>query len=372
MSAAAEPSFTGFVDDLASRLSERSSTFDALVSAMPGVLPDEVLASLRRLPGEHAARLAADAANDRADPMIDQCASLPLPHPLDSEFRFDAPTARSLAAELVASTRDGEEILLVGVPSVAVELATMDVDRKVRFLAPDDCVTAAVARAFDDRRLLLGQGVGATAATALVDPPWYPDPMAALIRVCAAGCRSGATVVFAMPPVGTRPGIVPERAALIGIAGAAGLLPTGEVTDVRYRSPLFELAAMERMGIARLPGWRRGEAVRFVADATVPDQRWSAPGSTELTVAGVRLRLLPGEGGGGGALLPIGGHEVFSIGERAGSGPFASDAVDDDEPRLRRRPGRREERSRRPRRESWTVAFGNQSTRKRPSPASLR
>ena len=57
--------FATFVDDLAAKLVEHSPTFEAFVVAMPGVLPDEALAALRRIPGPHAANLIADAGVDR-------------------------------------------------------------------------------------------------------------------------------------------------------------------------------------------------------------------------------------------------------------------------------------------------------------------
>lgn len=302
--------FTTFVDRLAAQLVEHSPTFEAFVVAMPGVMPDEALAALFRLPGDHAARLAADASVDHADSFIDQCRQLPLPHPLDSEFRFDAMTAEILAAGLVESTRDGDEILLIGVPSVAVSLASMGVDRRVRFLGPDNCVTAAVQAAIPDDRLVLEQGPGGTATAALLDPPWYRGPMRHLIRVCAHGCRPGALVNLVVPPIGTRPEVAEDKAAFLAFAADAGLEHTGHGGPVCYRTPLFELAAMERQGIARLANWRRGECLELALSETGSRVPWSPPVSTELTVEGVRLRLVRGGQPGNGCLVPLNDHEV--------------------------------------------------------------
>lgn len=310
MSKVAAIDFTRFVDDLAATLVDYSPTFEAFVVAMPGVLPDEALAALRRMPGTNAQRLASDAVTDRANANLDQCSLLPLPHPLDAEFRFDDITATILATALVESSRDGDEILLIGVPSVAIALAAMQVDRRVRFLGPDNCVTAAVVAAFGDRPLLLDQGPGGTAATALLDPPWYEGPMTELIRVCAAGCRAGALVKLVLPPLGTRPEIALDRSTFFSVATAAGLEPTGIDGPVCYRTPLFELAALEQQGIARLPSWRRGEAVEFRAGGNPDRQRWVPPFATEFSVAGVRLRLVSGASGSE-SLVPITSHEVF-------------------------------------------------------------
>lgn len=310
--------FAQFVDNLAVKFVEHSPTFEAFVAALPGVLPDEALAALRRIGGRNAQRLAADAATDRAGPIIDQCALLPLPHPLDSEFRFDAPTARILATALVNSTKPGDELLLVGVPSVAAELGSMGVDRRIRFLGPDNCVTDAVRAAIGDERLLLDQGPGRTAAAALLDPPWYSGPMAELIEVGAAGCRKDALITLILPPMGTRPEIVADRSAFLAAAARAGLTATGASGPVCYRTPLFELAAMERQGIARLASWRHGEALEFVVTDARRQRRWTAPRSSELCVSGVRLRLVAGSRTAGPSLDPIDGHEVFrSVSARA-------------------------------------------------------
>jgi len=310
--------FVTFVDELAMKLVDHSPTFESFVAALPGVLPDEALSALRRIAGPNAERLAADAATDRAGDFIDQCAMLPLPHPLDSEFRFDEATARILARALVEATRAGDEILLIGVPSVAIELAAMDVDRQVRFLGPDNSVSDAVRTAFNGERLVLEQGPGRTAAAALLDAPWYVDPMVQLIEVCAHGCRDRALVTLTFPKLGTRPEIFADRAAFLAAAASAGLLPTGSSDLVYYRTPLFELTALERQGIARLPSWRRGETVEFVATAEVASRRWVRPRVSELTAAGTRLRLLSWTNSGASGLEPIHDYEVFpSVSSRA-------------------------------------------------------
>ena len=310
--------FVAFVDELAMKLVDHAPTFQAFVAALPGVFPDEALAALRRLGGPNAERLAADAATDRAGDLIDQCAMLPLPHPIDSEFRFDEATARILAKTLVEATRAGDEILLIGVPSVAIELGAMDVDRQIRFLGPDNSVTDAVRAAFRDERLILTQGPGRTAAAALVDAPWYVDPMVDLIEVCAHGCRDRALVTLTFPRLGTRPGIAADRAAFFGAAASAGLLPRSGFDPVCYRTPLFELAALEQCGIGRLPSWRRGDALQFVATPDVASRRWVQPRATELTAFGIRLRLIPASEAGGSRLEPVYAHEVFpSVSSRA-------------------------------------------------------
>src|SRR5260370_25633356 len=74
--------FQAFVDRVAALAAPGCGTFGELVDALPGVLPDDVLASLRRLSrgcgnSEHLDRLAADAKCDRAPAILHQGRGLP-------------------------------------------------------------------------------------------------------------------------------------------------------------------------------------------------------------------------------------------------------------------------------------------------------
>ena len=188
----------------------------------------------------------------------------------------------------------------------------MSVDRRVRFLGPDNCVTAAVRSAFQNGQLVLGDGPGGTAAAALLDPPWYRDPVTKLLGVCARGCRPGALVNLIVPQGGTRPGAGEDRAEFIAVAERLTMRPTGHVGEVGYRTPLFELAVLEQQGIARLPNWRSGDVVELVAgEMPTHLSSWHAPLSAELAYQGVRLRVTSGTAQGPSALTPISDHEVF-------------------------------------------------------------
>jgi hypothetical protein len=316
--------FETFVDGLAAAAAPTCETFSQLVGALPGVPPDEALASLRRLSRgsgnrRHIEQLAADAKRDRAPAILDQGRSLPLPHPLDSEFRFNEETATRLAGVLIAATRDGDEILLVGTPTVAVALAATPIERRVRYVGPDDSVTAAVAAAFGPDRLVLGKSGVPSAAAALIDPPWYVGSVRTMLGICARGCSAGAPVWMVVPPVGTKAEAAHDRQAFIGIAGRLGLRAISATATALYRTPLFELAAMERQGIARLGCWRRGDIVELVVHgAPMPLGVFPIREAYELTIGGVRLRLAPSAGLGPPLLTPIADGEVYpSVSSRA-------------------------------------------------------
>lgn len=307
------------IDKLVRHEVHRAATFEDYVRSLPGVPPDEALAALLRLGDAHAQRLAKDARVDHAEPLVDQCSLLPLPHPLDSEFRFDGASAATLAEALIASTSEGDEILLVGVPTVAVRFAELDVDRRVRFLGPDNSVTAAVRAAFKNERLILGEGSGGTAKAALLDPPWYREPMCEMLGAVARGCKRGAIVRLVIPPLGTRPNAVQDREDYICTAQGLGMTRESGAQNVTYRTPLFELAVLERQGIARLPDWRSGEIVDLIAGEPPRTAAfWRPPRSTELTIGGVRLRAIASQTGGGSLLRALADEEVFpSVSSRA-------------------------------------------------------
>jgi hypothetical protein len=113
--------------------------------------------------------------------------------------------------------------------------------------------------------------------------------------------------------------VAQDREDYICTAQGLGMTPESRAQNVTYRTPLFELAVLERQGIARLPDWRSGEIVDLIAGEpprTAPV--WRPPRPTELTIGGVRLRAIAGQTGGGSLLRAIAEGEVFpSVSSRA-------------------------------------------------------
>jgi hypothetical protein len=111
---------------VAAEIASGRATFASIVKQLPGVYPERVLYSLRRLKGEGriAERVLADIESEVSRgpaPFISGFGvRLPLPHPVEYEWRFTEPTALhllSLATQLCAS---GDRVTLLGTPSVAV------------------------------------------------------------------------------------------------------------------------------------------------------------------------------------------------------------------------------------------------------------
>jgi hypothetical protein len=322
--------FQSWSDQLADEALGFATSFADFVRSLQGASPDQALAYLRRSSTPEFVRqrqfLIADAAIDGAPGVLDQCARLPLPHPADSEFRFDDQTAKRLACRLIDRTHDGDEILLVGTPSVALAIADLKIDRRIRFVGSDDCVTNAILSAIPASMLQIGASAGRTATIALVDPPWYSEPMRAMIATCALGLLPKSTVWIVLPAIGTKPDAIYDRIDFALFAKNCGLTQTGNNDRVGYRTPLFELAALEQQGIARLSNWRISDIHEFMLEREVDIARPQAPEApVELTMDGVRIRLTDCSKERPTSLIPISKSEVFpSVSFRASGRRSAS------------------------------------------------
>ena len=308
------PSYEDWIDALVLSASTRTTSFGKLVRGLPGVSPQEAIQSLRRIGSTATRCLADDAALDHVSGVIDQWRELPLPHPLDSEFRFSPSSADELAQELVNATSPGDDILLVGAPTVALALSAMNVDRHIQFVGPNDCVTDAVRSHLPDRADEPGQS-----AAALFDPPWYQHDVEVMADICANACRPGATLLMATPRAGSRPSARSDIQTFTEAAHCRGFATAGLPSIVNYRTPLFELACMEQQGLGRLADWRTGTMLRFErTDANAHSSPLPPSGPVELTVDGVRLRLLSVAYAGPRHLTPIAASDVFpSVSTRA-------------------------------------------------------
>ena len=296
-------------------------TFRQLLPLMAGAGPVDVLQGLVRLRavegiGTRAEQLIRDAsATPSGGSVVDQPAALPLPHPLDSEWRFCADSVDALVSKLLSTTMPGDELLLVGTPSLAVALSRSCADRRIRFVGPDDVVSAAVADLFEGDGRLARKSSG-RAAAAVVDPPWYGAPFAEMLSVCASGCRPGAPVLTVMPRLATRPDMAAGIEDMLRAAHGMGMVLTdAEPIEVGYRTPVFEAAALERHGInPTLGDWRRGDCVRFDAggrpESGVVAEYQSSGGHVELMLDGCRIRLMLDTGLSAAGLAAVEDDEI--------------------------------------------------------------
>lgn len=249
--------------------------FAALLHRLPGVYPTELLSSLDRLAsceaidsGVAASVRRQAAANGTA--VVEGRSLLPLPHPLDYEWRFTPDAARSLLNHAADLTPVGGDLLLFGTPGLAVEALTLPIGRRLAFLAEPNSVT--------DRVLALNRATGSPLSIAfcsgglpcessdavLLDPPWYLDFIRPMLAAAAHACRPGGVVLVSLPPYGTRPSAEADRQVAIAFGRRLGLaLIEHHPLAIGYETPFFERNALVAAGIFPPPQWRRGDLVVF-------------------------------------------------------------------------------------------------------------
>jgi len=289
-------------------------SFSALVAAAKGRHPIELLEDLRDDASPDAQRISGEAcAAPVFTPALPQGEGLALPHPLDAEWRFCAETARALVRRAVAATQPGDKILLLGVPTVILAAAASAADRRFCVACEDNIIGAGLAARlaseprFQDR-------LAADCAAAIVDPPWYPPVFASLLGLAATACRLDAAIFVGTPPLGVRPTSEMEREELLATAGRLGLSLFDQASEaLTYRTPAFEAAAMQAAGLHLwLPTWRRGDLLVFRhAEIRSGPALPPAPPAFELTLHGVRLRLLAQPAPGPDRIVPLVNGEVF-------------------------------------------------------------
>jgi hypothetical protein len=223
---------------------------------------------------------------------------LPVPHPLDFDWRFQPATIEDLANSLA---QQDFRITLIGTP--ALWLSLLDRGRRDRVMLLDanpllektaiDHGARSTVRLVD----VLSDKIPKRISDVVVaDPPWYPEAIAGFIWVGSSLLRHGGQLWLSAPPVGTRPGIKIERKRLLEFARKAGLTLSAENNGgLTYSTPPFERAALRAAGLARyVPrDWRRGDLLVFQRTSgiltprpIVRERRWS-----ERVIKGVRIRI---------------------------------------------------------------------------------
>lgn len=268
--------FRAFIDQaVLAATTAGTITFRALLCHLPSVYPTELLASLGRLAESGAidpalaASVRREASTHTADPP-DGRSLLPLPHPLDFEWRFTADAARNLLNVTSALTGAHANVLLFGTPGLAAEALSLPTNRRLSFLGEDNAVTCRLialnsATGFKLSIAFCSAGLPHDSADAVVlDPPWYIDFMCPMLSAASAACRRDGIVLVSLPPAGTRPSAQADRETVIRFAVRLGLdLLEERPLALPYDTPFFEANALAAAGIVAPSQWRRGDLAVF-------------------------------------------------------------------------------------------------------------
>jgi hypothetical protein len=234
---------------------------------------------------------------------------LPLPHPLDYEWRFDPQTRMMLTQRCKKLAGPTGPIALLGTPTLAPALRShggdvLLLDANARLMvtlaaagqlgtiqwAVTDLAAFSPPRSWQHR-----------AAVVVCDPPWYPEGFATFLCAASLLIRPGGAVLASVPDVLTRPTAAEELENLRGLARQLQFATDAvEPRAVRYRTPFFEYRALRAAGVHVVPlDWRAGTLWQLISTGIAPPRpsgrrRASAASNivAETTIDGVRLRVL--------------------------------------------------------------------------------
>lgn len=272
--------FNLFIDSLViDVITSGITTFDKMLISLPAIYPTDVLNSMRRLVASKAIH---PEILDKAlkSTQFSNCVNvseiknmdviLPIPHPLDYEWRYNSETISHLLNRILRLTSEEDVILLLGTPSMMIEAINkkyprtsilIDNNPVISDLLPCNCINYSVKKC-DLRTYAIEEY---NAKIVLCDSPWYVDFYEPFLCAACKACSTGGYVYLSVPPIGIRPNIDSEVKEIINFADRIGLsYHDHEHNILRYISPLFEINALRAAGIYNIPKeWRCGDLLTF-------------------------------------------------------------------------------------------------------------
>ena len=276
-----------------------------LISVLPGFYPTLVREAVARLIRNSVIPEGISDEAPQTDPAPHsqlEVPGLPVPHPLDFDWRFTRGTAGVLLGRLDALSRSATPVALLGTPSVYVLAKRQRLAHKFILLDQNDSLANSEACSSSGGRHYCCDLMDRVpnlplVHTVLADPPWYVDDAMAFLRVASQISAKGATILLSFGPDGMRPGIPGERKRLIAEAEAMGLHLTGiSHLTLSYATPFFERNALHAAGFTQVaPAWRRGDLLAFQKVSDPYSPRHSANGDNytwaEVSIDRVRFRV---------------------------------------------------------------------------------
>ena len=259
---------------------------DALLAVLPGVYPVEVIASINRLAerGVVSGRLRTTLIHSGRFVLGLQAApyrcsfGLPVPHPLDYDWRFTEQAVNDLLRECRSL---GQKMICLGTPTVFVAAgrnrAFADVVLIDKNATTVDRLSVLSPGKVHELDLFTDPLPKLQAEVLVMDPPWYCEHIAAFLWAASRLCPVRGSVLVSLPPRGTRPTIREELRSVFSWAKQLGFVTQRlEENALAYGTPPFERNALRAVGIGLAANdWRRGTLCIFekVNDKDVPRPR---------------------------------------------------------------------------------------------------
>lgn len=283
--------------------------FNQLIASLPGVYPSVAVGSLRRLAS--AKRISTELLTSLLKPAeqtleprtyLSYTISLPVPHPLDYDWRFSEGAANHLLNQCAKLTCSGDTIVLLGTPSLLRLGIEKSYPRPLVLLEASRATTNSFASSVPKTQVIQCDVIkdplpNLTVAAIVLDPPWYPEYIQSFLWAACQLCKIGGHILISMPPIGTRPGMEWEWANTLDWGQQIGLtLVKVESAALSYITPPFELNGLRAEGLHAVSRkWRRGDLAMFcrshqtqVSRPTVLPQEDSW---IEEVLLGVRVRV---------------------------------------------------------------------------------
>lgn len=274
-----------------------SLDFDGLVRALPGVHPDDV----ERIFGIRQKRSQRQVLREAKVSPMESLSGLPVPHPLDYDWRFSAETVTELANRAKALTPPCGLIALLGVPSLFRELRKGRPDARLILADISAPSIEALSSEFQSEQLIACDLLSVPmpnvdADVVIADPPWYQEHFEAFIWAAAQIVPIGGHLLLCGPNHGTRPGATAEWEKIGRYARSLGFEVRHIQEVLRYDTPPFERNALDAAGHPNLSSdWRTGLLGVYTRERTsvaarcVP--RCDSTEWEEHMVGGVRWRV---------------------------------------------------------------------------------
>jgi hypothetical protein len=235
---------------------------------------------------------------------------LPVPHPLDFDWRFSGEAVQRILAEATLLNRHRGSVGVVGAPSVVLKASRTWTRGGIVAFDINPRVIASLGQLGDRvislrRDFLIDEPPRLRLDVVVTDPPWYFNELCSALWFCHAACRAGGFVLASISPLGTRPGIAEERAKLVDFTSRLDLhLVRIEAAERPYRSPPFERNALRVAGIDGAPvDWRRGDLAVFTKRGSAREARPTASRAVDgewcdVSFSTARVRVRPTQGRG--------------------------------------------------------------------------